>query len=254
MLRNLLICGLLAGLCGGLLATGFARVVGEGRSIRRSRSSSSRPTGRATTHEEAPVVSRAVQKSFGLVTAAVVYGLSLGGLFALAFAAVYGRVGRASPARTSILARRLRVRRRLSRAVREVPGEPALGGRSGHDHEAHRRLPGDDPGLAARRRSRRCACAACWPSAGRLGGDAGGRRGVPRRGRGRRARAAVDPRGAGEVPGGDAVPLPRGRRSACRRCSGRPSASSSQATAQRVMTGQPIIPRRRPVALPAASD
>ena len=53
--------------------------------------------------EEAPVVSRAVQKSFGLVTAAVVYGLSLGGLFALAFAAVYGRVGRASPARTSVL-------------------------------------------------------------------------------------------------------------------------------------------------------
>ncbi len=29
MLRNLLLCGLLAGLCGGLLATGFARVVGE---------------------------------------------------------------------------------------------------------------------------------------------------------------------------------------------------------------------------------
>ena len=29
MLRNLLICGLIAGLCGGLLATGFARVVGE---------------------------------------------------------------------------------------------------------------------------------------------------------------------------------------------------------------------------------
>ena len=44
-----------------------------------------------------------MQKSFGLLTAAVVYGLSLGGLFALAFAVVYGRVGRASPARTSIL-------------------------------------------------------------------------------------------------------------------------------------------------------
>ncbi len=29
MLRNLLICGLIAGLCGGLLATGFARVAGE---------------------------------------------------------------------------------------------------------------------------------------------------------------------------------------------------------------------------------
>ena len=47
-----------------------------------------------------------MQSSFGLLTAAVVYGLALGGLFALAFAAAYGRVGRASPARTSILARR----------------------------------------------------------------------------------------------------------------------------------------------------
>ena len=32
--------------------------------------------------------------SFGLLTAAVVYGLALGGLFALVFAFVYGRIGR----------------------------------------------------------------------------------------------------------------------------------------------------------------
>ena len=43
-----------------------------------------------------------MQKSFGLLTAAVVFGLSIGGLFTLAFAAVYGRVGRASPARTAL--------------------------------------------------------------------------------------------------------------------------------------------------------
>ena len=101
MLRNLLICGLVAGLCGGLLATGFARVVGTGP-VDQAIAFEHRQAG-AHTHDEAPVVSRAVQKSFGLVTAAVVYGLSLGGLFALAFAAVYGRVGRASPARTSIV-------------------------------------------------------------------------------------------------------------------------------------------------------
>ena len=101
MLRSLLLCGLLAGACGGILATGFARVVGEG------------PVGQAITYEHAqndaahahdgsPVVSRALQSSLGLLTAALVYGLALGGLFALAFAAVYGRVARASPARTSI--------------------------------------------------------------------------------------------------------------------------------------------------------
>jgi predicted cobalt transporter CbtA len=101
-MRNLLVCGLIAGLCGGLLATGFARVVGEGP-VDRAIAFEQQRASAAHEHEEAPVVSRAVQKSFGLVTAAVVYGLSIGGLFALAFAAVYGRVGRASPARTSIL-------------------------------------------------------------------------------------------------------------------------------------------------------
>ena len=86
MLRNLLICGLLAGLCGGLLATGFA--------ARRGRAAG-RP---AIAFEDAPGQGRrasprrrrssraTLQKSFGLLTAAVVYGLSLGGLFALAFA------------------------------------------------------------------------------------------------------------------------------------------------------------------------
>ncbi|HEY3613785.1 MAG TPA: CbtA family protein [Gaiellales bacterium] len=102
MLRKLLICGLLAGLCGGLLATGFARVVGEPQ-VNRAIAFESQQAKAAGEPEEAPLVSRGVQRSWGLLTAAVVYGLSLGGLFALAFVAAYGRVGRASPARTSIL-------------------------------------------------------------------------------------------------------------------------------------------------------
>src|SRR5439155_3576026 len=48
------------------------------------------------------IVSRDVQGSVGLLTGAVVYGLSLGGLFSLVFAALYGRVVRASPARTTM--------------------------------------------------------------------------------------------------------------------------------------------------------
>ena len=102
MLRNLLICGLIAGLCGGLLATGFARVVGEGP-VGQAIAFEGQQAKAAGQAEEAPLVSRTMQKSFGLLTAAVVYGLSLGGLFALAFAAIYGRVGKASPARTSLL-------------------------------------------------------------------------------------------------------------------------------------------------------
>ena len=46
---------------------------------------------------EPPLVTRAMQASLGLATGMLVYGVALGGIFALAFAAVYGRVGRASP-------------------------------------------------------------------------------------------------------------------------------------------------------------
>lgn len=101
MLRALLLCGLLAGLCGGLLATGFARVAGEPQVTRAIAFESARSKAEGVPQEK-PIVSRRLQSSLGLLTAAAVYGLSLGGLFALAFAAVYGRVGRASPARTSL--------------------------------------------------------------------------------------------------------------------------------------------------------
>jgi hypothetical protein len=91
MLRNLLICGLVAGVCAGTLAAGFATVTGEPA------------IDHAIAYEGAHAgpVSREVQKSAGLLTATVVYGLSLGGLFAIAFAVAYGRVGRATPRATA---------------------------------------------------------------------------------------------------------------------------------------------------------
>jgi predicted cobalt transporter CbtA len=87
MLRNLLICGLIAGICAGTLAAGFATVAGEPA------------VDRAIAYEGAHAgpVSREVQKSAGLLTATAVYGLAVGGLFALAFAFAYGRVARATP-------------------------------------------------------------------------------------------------------------------------------------------------------------
>jgi len=102
MIRTLLIWGLLAGLCGGLLATGFSELAGEPAVNQAIAFESSSAAAAGEPHEHA-IVSRGVQRSVGLLTAAIVFGLSMGGLFALAFAFAYGRVGRASPARTALL-------------------------------------------------------------------------------------------------------------------------------------------------------
>ena len=101
MLRTLLIWGLLAGLCGGLLATGFSEVAGEPAVNQAIAYESSSAAAAGEPHEHA-IVSRGAQRTVGLLTAAIVYGVSVGGLFALAFAFAYGRVGRASPARTAL--------------------------------------------------------------------------------------------------------------------------------------------------------
>jgi pimeloyl-ACP methyl ester carboxylesterase len=101
MIRTLLIWGLLAGLCGGMLATGFSELAGEPAVNQAIAFESSSAAAAGEPHEHA-IVSRGVQRSVGLLTAAIVFGLSMGGLFALAFAFAYGRVGRASPARTAL--------------------------------------------------------------------------------------------------------------------------------------------------------
>lgn len=102
MLRGLLVCGLLAGVCAGLLATGFAEVAGE-PAVERAIAFESTRVAAGPQRPEVELVSRSVQRSAGLLAGAVIYGVAVGGLFALAFAVVYGRVGRASPARTALL-------------------------------------------------------------------------------------------------------------------------------------------------------
>jgi predicted cobalt transporter CbtA len=101
MLRTLLIWGLLAGLCGGVLATGFSEVAGE-PAVNQAIAFESAQAKAAGERAEAPIVTRGVQRTVGLFTAAAVFGVSMGGLFALAFAFAYGRVGRASPGRTAL--------------------------------------------------------------------------------------------------------------------------------------------------------
>jgi Probable cobalt transporter subunit (CbtA) len=101
MLRTLLIWGLIAGACAGLIATAFAELGGE-RAIDQAIAFEGRQAAAAGEAPEPEMVSREVQSTAGLLTAAVVYGVALGGLFALAFGYVYGRVTRTSPRTTAL--------------------------------------------------------------------------------------------------------------------------------------------------------
>lgn len=101
MIRNLLICGLLAGVVGSGLAIAFAEVVGE-PAVDRAIALEHSEAGPGATQQDPPLVSRGLQKAVGLPVATLLYGSAVGGLFALAFAFVYGRVGRVSPAGTAM--------------------------------------------------------------------------------------------------------------------------------------------------------
>ncbi|MFF5246796.1 CbtA family protein [Streptosporangium sp. NPDC000095] len=105
MISKLIVRGLVAGLLAGLLAAVFAYTVGEPRIDQAialeeaaAAASSAEPhddTGTAAhSHddEEEALVSRDGQR-FGLFLALGLYGLAIGGLFSLVYAAVRGRAG-----------------------------------------------------------------------------------------------------------------------------------------------------------------
>ena len=98
-MRTLLVWGLLAGLLGGVLALGFAYTIGE-PPVEASISLEQQ----ATPHDHEVVeVSRGIQRTLGLAIATCAWGLAIGGLFALAFAFAYGRIGRLTPRATALL-------------------------------------------------------------------------------------------------------------------------------------------------------
>jgi predicted cobalt transporter CbtA len=92
MARSLLIRGMLAGLAAGLVAFVVARVFGEGAVAQAIAFEGSHAAAHGDAGEP-ELVSRGVQSSVGLLTATLVYGVGIGGMFALAFAAMSGRVG-----------------------------------------------------------------------------------------------------------------------------------------------------------------
>jgi MFS family permease len=102
MVRTLLIRGMVVGIVAGLLAFGFAKIFGEPQVDRAIEFEDQ--LDRAKGETPGPeLVSRPVQSGVGLMTGVVVYGTALGGLFALAFAFAYQRIGRLSARSTSAL-------------------------------------------------------------------------------------------------------------------------------------------------------
>src|ERR1700712_1121336 len=94
MTRSLLIRGMLIGLIAGLAAFGFARWKGEPEvrhAIAFEEYVEYHHDPQAAPEKE--IVSRALQDSAGLGTGAILYGVAIGGIFALVFVAAYGRIG-----------------------------------------------------------------------------------------------------------------------------------------------------------------
>ena len=102
MVRTLLIWGMVVGIVAGLLAFGFAKIFGEPQVDRAIEFEDQMDRAKGETPGP-ELVSRAVQSGVGLMTGVVVYGTALGGLFALAFAFAYQRLGRLSARSTSAL-------------------------------------------------------------------------------------------------------------------------------------------------------
>ena len=102
MITAFLVRGMLIGVLAGFLAFGFARVFGEPQIDRAIafEEQMDRAKGEAP---EPELVSRKMQRSFGLLTAVTVYGTAIGGLFALAYAVAYGRVNSLSPRAVAML-------------------------------------------------------------------------------------------------------------------------------------------------------
>jgi hypothetical protein len=118
MAGNLLLRGMLCGIVAGLLCFSFLKVVGEPQVDRaiafetqldkvkahaavQALAAKGLPAPKEEPEPE--LVSRRVQAGIGLFTGVMVYNIAFGGLFALAFALAYGRMGDLDPRTTAAL-------------------------------------------------------------------------------------------------------------------------------------------------------
>jgi predicted cobalt transporter CbtA len=93
---------MLVGLVAGLMVFAFARWIGEPQVERAIAFETSLDHARGEAPEP-EMVSRKVQRSFGLLAGTVVYGAAMGGIFGLVFAFAYGRMSVAGPRALSAL-------------------------------------------------------------------------------------------------------------------------------------------------------
>jgi predicted cobalt transporter CbtA len=96
--RTLLVRGMLAGVPAGLAAAVFAYLVGEPAldgGIAFERAGAKAHVHAVEAHTE--LVSRGVQSTIGLLVALILYGVAIGGILALVYAATRGRVGPVRP-------------------------------------------------------------------------------------------------------------------------------------------------------------
>jgi predicted cobalt transporter CbtA len=100
MIPGLLLRGILAGLLAGLITIAFARIAGEPQ-VDQAITFEQQEIAQRGEPPQPMMVSRALQSTLGLATGIGVYSVALGGLFALAFALAYGRIGRLGPRVTS---------------------------------------------------------------------------------------------------------------------------------------------------------
>lgn len=99
MMRTLLVRGMTAGIVAGLATLVFATVFGE-PGVNGGIAHEEHAAGAGHSHE-VELVSRGVQSTVGLGTAAIVYGAAIGGIFAVVYALLHGRVSRMSPRSTA---------------------------------------------------------------------------------------------------------------------------------------------------------
>ena len=118
MVGPLLLRGMLIGIVAGLLCFSFLKIVGEPQVDRAITFETQLDEAKAKAAAQALIakglpapkeepepelVSRRVQAGIGLFTGVMVYNVAFGGLFALAFALAYGRMGDFGPRATSAL-------------------------------------------------------------------------------------------------------------------------------------------------------
>jgi predicted cobalt transporter CbtA len=102
MARTYLVRGMLAGLLAGLCALGFAKLVAEPQ-IQRAERFELQLDLQLRRAAPRPLVSRQVQDTLGMGTGIAVAGVALGGLYGLAFAGVYRRMGQRRAEVTAVL-------------------------------------------------------------------------------------------------------------------------------------------------------